>query len=257
MHRISTDALIKLSSNRKVYTDISIMSAADMEMLSYVLLPEPLFGLLKGLEKKAVTNFYGAPGTGKTNISLISSISVAKNGGKVIYIDTEGGFSPERFKQIAHNDMSYLNNITILEPRTFQEQGKIIREVQDIEADLIVLDSAVSLYRLENTDPKIEKLETSRELSKQLSILSNIARDKEIPILITTHTFKNWDTGEDDTVGGDSIKYWSKSMVFIEKTSKTGERKATVTKHRSIEEGKSVKFQLVEDGIKPGKFSIF
>ena len=229
------------------------------EDLGFLLLPEPLFSLIKGLEKKAVTNFYGCPGSGKTNICLISAIEVVKNGGQVVYIDTEGSFSLDRFRQLSGRNDKYLEKIKLLEPKNFQEQGKLISETENIEADLIILDSAVSLYRLESSSDQLnsEKMEANRELSKQLSILSNIARDRKIPVLITAHTFKNWDNGENEIIGGDSMKYWSKCMVLLERTTKTGERKATVTKHRSVEEGKSTKFQIVEDGIKPSKFSIF
>ena len=235
------------------------METFQKEDLGYLLLPEPLFSLIKGLEKKAVTNFYGSPGSGKTNICLISTIEIVKNGGQVVYIDTEGGFSLDRFRQLSGRNDKLLESIKLLEPKSFQEQGKLIRETENIDTDLIVLDSAVSLYRLESSTDQAngEKMEANRELSKQLSILSNIARDRKIPVLITAHTFKNWDNGENEIIGGDSVKYWSKCMVLLERTVKTGERKATVTKHRTIEEGKSTKFQIVEDGIKPTKFSIF
>ena len=53
-----------------------------------------------GFENDVVTTIYGPAGSGKTNICVIAAINVAKNGGKVIFIDTEGGFSAERAKQI-------------------------------------------------------------------------------------------------------------------------------------------------------------
>ena len=229
------------------------------EETGFLILPEPLFSLIKGLEKKAITNFFGSPGSGKTNICLISAIEVLKKGGQVVYIDTEGSFSLDRFRQLSGRNDKFLEKIKLLEPKNFQEQGKFVREIENIETDLVILDSAVSLYRLESSTDQanIEKMEASKELSKQLSILSNIARDRKIPVLITAHTFKNWDNGENEIIGGDSVKYWSKCMVLLERTNKTGERKATVIKHRSIEEGKTTKFQIVEDGIRPSKFSIF
>jgi DNA repair protein RadB len=228
----------------------------DVKSHGFLILPEPLFSLIKGLERRAVTNFYGAPGTGKTNICLISAIEVLKTGGQVVYVDTEGSFSFDRFRQLSKNE-NYLDKLKILEAKSFKEQSKIIRNLQEIEADLIVVDSAVSLYRLESSENNGYSVEANRELSKQLSILSNIARERSIPVIITSHTFKNWETGENEIIGGDPMRYWSKAMIFIEKTNKMGERKVIVTKHRSIEEGKSVKLQITEDGIKPSKFSIF
>jgi DNA repair protein RadB len=115
----------------------------------------------------------------------------------------------------------------------------------------------VSLYRLEYTDPKVEVLEASRELSRQLADLSNIAREKNIPVLVTAHTFKNWDTGDNEVIGGNVLKYWSKAIVFLERTGRTSERRATITKHRHMAEGGSVKFELTQEGLRPSGFRIF
>lgn len=244
--------------------------------MAKIYFPEPLDGLFS-LEQAAVTNIFGSPGTGKTNICILLAVECAKNGGKAAYIDTEGGFSVERVKQIAdglagsHKLDALLDNIILIEPKTFSEQGKVVRKLAEMAADLVVLDSCVALYRLEHpraaekadvkgltrAQSRQELSENNRELSRQLSILSNIAREKKIPVVVTAHTYKNWETGENEVVGGDPLKYWSKSMVFLEKTGKTSERKAIITKHRSQPEGKSVKFLIVEEGIKPSGFKIF
>ena len=219
--------------------------------------PEPLKSLFN-LEPAAVTNFFGSPGTGKTNICLLLAIGCVNSGGKVAYIDTEGGFSTQRLTQLVENSNNILDSIILIEPKTFAEQGKAIRGLEGTDIDFIVLDSAVALYRLEHPETSKQELsEHNRELSRQLSILSNISRGKKIPVIVTAHTYKNWDTGDYELVGGDSIKYWSKSIVFLERTGKTGERKATIIKHRSQPEGKSVKFEIVEEGIKPSGFRIF
>ncbi len=223
-------------------------------------LPEPMKALMRGLESKALTSFYGAPGTGKTNVCLLAALECAKNNGRVVFIDTEGGFSIERVKQLNPDLERILERIDIVEPKDFTEQGKIIRSLQDKNPDLVIVDSIAALYRLEYADSKIENkrvLEANRELSKQLSILSNIAREKSIPVLITTHTFRNWETKENEIIGGDSIKYWSKAIVFFERTNRTSERKATMIKHRYLPEGGNVKFMLVNEGIKPSGFKLF
>ena len=228
-------------------------------------LPEPLNSLIRTLEPRAVTNIYGGPGTGKTNICLIMALECARRGGKVIYIDSEGGFSTERLLQIEPHAHKLLDRITIIEPKTLEEQGKAIRELEKHNPDMIIVDSMVALYRIEYSDSKSgdrpqsnSVMEANRELSKQLSILSNIARERNIPVIITAHVFSNWDTGKDEIIGGESIKYWSKSMIHIERTGKLSERRATITKHRFIPEGGSVKFLIVNEGIKPSTgFKLF
>src|SRR3989338_5887334 len=81
-----------------------------------------LFG---GYESDIITVIYGASGTGKTNFSLLAAVSQAKKGNKVIFIDTEGGFSVERVKQIfPENYEEVLKNILLLAPTNFTEQKK-------------------------------------------------------------------------------------------------------------------------------------
>jgi DNA repair protein RadB len=223
-------------------------------------LPEPMKALVRGLEPKALTSFYGAPGTGKTNMCLLATTECARKNRKVIYVDTEGGFSFERLKQLNPDLDNVLDKIEIVEPRDFGEQARLSRSLMEREAKLRIIDSIAALYRLEYSDPKPNSksvLEANRELSKQLSILSNVAREKNIPVLITTHTFRNWDTKENDVIGGDSVKYWSKAIVFFEKTGRTSERKATLVKHRYLPEGGDVKFMLINEGIKPSGFRLF
>lgn len=241
--------------NHTTPLNLIIITFIIMDNLTF---PEPLKSLLDKLETKTITNFYGGPGTGKTCACLLALVECAKNNGNIIYIDTEGGLSKKRIDQLAQGSSdSVLQKVTLIEPKTFAEQGKVIRELESKNVDLIILDSAVALYRLEYAEPKAETIEANRELSKQLSILSNIARNKNIPILITAHTFKNWDTGENEIVGGNLIKYWSKAIIYLEKTGKTSERRAILNKHRSLPEGKDVKFMLVEEGIRPSGFRLF
>lgn len=230
-------------------------------------MPAPLDSLIGGLEPGTITAFFGAAGTGKTNIALLAALECIGKNGVVTYIDTEGGFSEERLKQLTSDHSACLKCITLLEPKDFTEQGKMIREIASRETDLIILDSAAALYRLEYSDgmnyegkgydSNQKVLEANRELSRQLSILSNIAREKGIPVLVTSHTFRHWETGEDEVVGGDSMKYWSKALVFIERSGKMSERCATLIKHRSIPEGRKVKFTITGDGIKEAGFRLF
>lgn len=229
-----------------------------MHMAKKLKVPQPLESLLVGIEYGALTNFFGAPGTGKTNLCMLSALQMLRNNGSVIYMDTEGGFSPERFSQIAPDADKLMERITIIEPKDFREQGKIIKGMKGKEADMIIVDSAAALYRLEYADPENEALEANRELSRQMSILSNIARDKGIPVIVTSHTYRNWDTDKNEIVGGDAVKYWAKAVVFLERTGKMSERSATIIKHRWLPEGKSVKFEIVNNGIKPASgFKLF
>src|SRR3989338_10036042 len=61
----------------------------------------------KGIETKAITEAFGAYGSGKTQLGLSLAVNVqlpvemGGTEGKAVYIDTEGTFRPERIRQIA------------------------------------------------------------------------------------------------------------------------------------------------------------
>ena len=219
---------------------------------------EPLDELLSGgIEHKALTNLYGPPGCGKTNIVLIATNSCIKKGKKVIFIDTEGGFSPERFSQISKDFENASQKIILIEPKTFEEQDKVITELEnkfDNDVGLIVLDSLVNLYRLELDEDNFQKI--NKMLSTQLAILSKMSREKDIPILITNHMYTS--NGGTQPVSRDITKYWSKCLVELIKLDK-GKRVAILRKHRSIPEGKEVHFKITQDGVVPAekKFKLF
>ena len=86
--------------------------------------------LYGGYENDIISVIYGGPGTGKTNFCLLAAVSQAKKGNKVLYIDTEGGFSSERVKQIAgEENEKVLGNILLLKPTSFDEQRAIFQDL--------------------------------------------------------------------------------------------------------------------------------
>ncbi|MGC9133185.1 MAG: DNA repair and recombination protein RadB [Nanopusillaceae archaeon] len=207
-----------------------------------------------GLETDIITSFYGPSASGKTNIALISSYNVARLNKKVIFVDTEGGFSFERLKQISKEEFeNVLKNILLYKPMNFLEQKKAIfltyEKVKENSNDigLIVIDSVSMLYRLEKGDEDVN--EVNIELAKQLQILSEISRKYNISVLVTNHVYSLLEEKDKiGIVGGDLIKYWSKCLVEL-KVYDNGIREAILRKHRYLPEGVSVKFKIVNDGI--------
>ena len=208
-----------------------------------------------GFEKGVITQIFGPPSSGKSNIALSLAVNVAKNNRKVIYIDTEGGISIDRIKQISGPYFSNVaNNIMVFEPITFLQQTENLRSI-DVwlkkhheEVDLIVLDSAVALYRVD--DMKSYKL--SKELRKQIQLLSNIARSYDIAVVLTNQIYNAFDDeGNNDVkaVGGDIIAYISKVIISLERADNVDERIATLIRHRSIAEGRQVIFSITSQGI--------
>ena len=208
-----------------------------------------------GFEKGTITQIFGPPSSGKSNITMTLAVNVAKNNKKVIYMDTEGGISIDRVKQIAGPDFSKVaNNIIVLEPTNFLEQNDNLKSIDfwlkknHADVDLIVLDSAVALYRVD--DMKSSKL--NKELGKQMGMLSKIARQYDVAVVVTNQIYSSIDEeGNNDikAVGGTILQYWSKVIIQLERGDEINQRVATLIRHRSIPEGKKAMFTISSNGI--------
>ena len=208
-----------------------------------------------GYEKDAITTIYGPAGSGKTVLCILCAMNIAKSGKKVIYVDTEGGFSVERLRQICssiHWDYKkVLENIIFLKPTSFEEQKKSFEKLKDIVNDkigLIIVDTIAMLYRLEMGKNE-EVQDVNRELANQISYLTEIARKNMIPILISNQVYSDFDEKDKvNIVGGDILKYGSKCLIELQITPNNN-RRAIVRKHRSLKSEKEILFKIVEGGI--------
>jgi len=207
-----------------------------------------------GFERGVVTMIYGGAGTGKTTTCMISSARLTEQGMKVIYVDTEGGFSLERLAQITKDFDKALKNIIFLKPTQFKEQQKAITQLGNnitSSVGLIVIDTISMLYRLEigRTNAIYE---TNKMLGNQIMSCSRIARKYNIPVVITNQIYSDVEKdGKNKFVGGDYLRYGSKCIIELIKpdNANPGERIAVLRKHRSIKEDKTIKFKLTQEGI--------
>ena len=221
--------------------------------------------LYGGYEKGIITMIAGTPGSGKTNMTILAACSQAKKGKKVIFVDTEGGFSSERVKQIVgDNYEDILKNILLLQITSFDEQkksfSKLFSSIKKSSVGLIVVDSMAMLYRLdlaeasrEKDDEKVKKV--NRELAYQMKLLAEISRKNNIPIIITNQVYSSFLSDEElragvkretNIVGGDLMKYWSKCIIELK--NENGKRKAVLLKHRSLPQ-KEFSFEIKSKGI--------
>jgi DNA repair protein RadB len=208
---------------------------------------KPLDNLLGGgIEYNSITEIYGEPGSGKTNICLQASRECASKNNQVVYI-YNGKLSLERLKQICNikNYEKILSKIIFFNPQSFKGQEKIIKKTLKMNnIKLIVLDTFNSFYRL-----MVEENETyaNRSLNRQITDLQIAAMEKNISIIITGQVY----TSEKDDVkpfGGRIIERMVKSILKLEKV-EIGKRKATIIKHKSQDVGIETIFKITKKGL--------
>lgn len=204
-----------------------------------------------GYEKDVVTMIAGGPGSGKTNLCTLAACSIANSGKKVIFIDTEGGFSISRVRQIVGEGYSeILENIMLLSPTSSVEQKesfeKLSKNIKGDDIGLIIVDSMAMHYRLElgdaaslKDDEKVKEI--NRDIARQMKVLVEIARKKNIPVVVTNQVYSVFRDAENtkfgfdketNIVGGDLMQYWSKCIIELKRDGHR--RKAVLLKHRSL-----------------------
>jgi len=203
-----------------------------------------------GYDKDIITTIFGPSGTGKTNLCLLAAVKVAESGKKVIFIDTEGGIAVERIRQISSQFEEVLKRIIFFHPINYLEQKEIfetLREMVNEHIGMIVVDSISMLYRLELGKSE-EVYEVNSALGRQIAYLVEIARRRKIPVLITNQVYADFDNrGEIKMVGGDLLKYGSKCLLELKRFNNC--RGLILRKHRSLPEGKTLKFNIVQKGL--------
>ena len=207
-----------------------------------------------GFENDCLSTIYGPAGSGKSNIGLSTIAECLKNGKKAIYIDTEGSFSVERMLQIFPEFPEKSNNLLFLKPTNFEEQKDAfltLHKTININKELfhlIVIDSIAMLYRLEIGKTN-DVVSVNKELGRQLGQLTELARKKHIPVIITNQVYSDFESNNQvKMVGGDLLKYSSKCLMEL-KSGKNGIREAILKKHRSIPESKNIFFKIVDEGL--------
>ena len=233
-----------------------------------------------GFERGVVTQLYGPPAAGKTNLALAAAVEVAAAGDRVLYIDTEG-LSIDRFRQLAEAHVhgegvddhdtdervqgegeadhdtderveTIAGRLIITEAYDFDDQREAVRDAEELatEVDLIVLDSATGFYRLERGDD-VEGGDSLRDVAKQVTHLLSLARRHDLAVVITNQVFTDPDADRTRALGGNTLEHWTGTILRVDRF-RGGNRRATLEKHRSKAAGETATFRIVDEGLVEG-----
>lgn len=218
-----------------------------------------------GFDRGAITQLYGPPASGKTNLALAAAIETAAMGERALYIDTED-LSADRFEQLAEARLDGSDpgsdpttetagsiddlaaRVIISEALGFQDQEEAVKDAAEVAktVDLIVLDSATGFYRLERSER--EEGEALRAVARQVTHLLSLARRYDLAVLITNQVFTDPDTEQAQPLGGHTLMHWSGTVLRLERF-RGGNRRATLEKHRSEPTGERTRFRITETGL--------
>jgi len=140
-----------------------------------------------GIPDSVIVDIFGENGTGKTLLLLQLSINSIKNGGNVLYLDTTGGFRPERILEIQKESKilsNLLEKITVSRITNTSEQIKTIQNLEKNIFSLIVIDNITDLFSYEYQKDE-STFKKNSLFMKYMRNLSKLAITKKIPIVIT------------------------------------------------------------------------
>jgi DNA repair protein RadB len=220
---------------------------------------DPLDELLGGgFDRGTVSQVYGPPAAGKTNVALTAAVEAAASGGRALYVDTEG-LSLDRFEQLAEarleagadaEDLDDLAaRVIVTEATDFDEQREAVRDVEEFvdEIDLAVVDSLTGFYRLERAADAMEG-DALRAVGDQVTHLLSLARKHDLAVVVTNQVFADPDSDRVRPLGGNTLEHWTGVVLRVDRF-RGGNRRATLEKHRSKAAGDSVTFRIVDEGL--------
>ena len=188
---------------------------------------------------KGINLVYGEAATGKTTLAMQLSGLIAERK-RVVFIDSERGFSLDRFKQINPDYKKKLEKIFLLKVESFFEQHKAVDSLDKIkELGLVVVDTLGMHYR---TYVREDYGSANRMMDKQFKTLQNLTR-KNIPVLVTTQVYSDVESGEKNVklLGGEMIRNWAGVVIRLNKNP----RKIIIEKPFK----KDYNFQIWEKGV--------
>uniref|UniRef100_A0A3Q1I723 Meiotic recombination protein n=1 Tax=Anabas testudineus TaxID=64144 RepID=A0A3Q1I723_ANATE len=146
-----------------------------------------------GVESMAITEAFGEFRTGKTQLSHTLCVTAqlpgenGYSGGKVIFIDTENTFRPDRLRDIADrfnvDHDAVLDNV--LYARAYTSTNTLLKTfLEGGVFKLLIIDSIMALFRVDFSG-RGELAERQQKLAQMLSRLQKISEEYNVAVFIT------------------------------------------------------------------------
>lgn len=197
----------------------------------------------KGVEGRAVTEAFGAYGSGKTQLGSTLAVNVQlpiESGGangKCVFIDTEGTFRPARIKQIAEglgaNPDKVLKNIFVARAFNSDHQMLLLEKVSEMIKNgepikLIIIDSLTAHFRAEFAG-RGQLADRQQKLNRYMHDLMKLAETNNLAVYVTNQVMANPAQlfGDPTTaIGGHIVGHASTYRIYLRR----GKQKSRVAK---------------------------
>lgn len=219
--------------------------------------------LVGGVETQAITEAYGAFGSGKSQLAFQLAVAVQlpkdKGGldGACLFIDTEHTFRPERIVQIARalklEPEKILRNIYVA--RAFNSEHQILlvekapEMIEEKKIKIIIVDSITSHFRADFVG-RGELAGRQQKLNRHLHQLQRLADAYNLAVYITNQVMSDPAMLFGDPtrpVGGNVLAHAATYRLYLRR-GKEGARICKVIDAPNIQEGEAV-FRITENGI--------
>lgn len=210
----------------------------------------------RGLESRAITEAFGAYGSGKTQLGLSLAVSVQMPldmggaNGKCVFIDTEGTFRPARIKQIAQtlgaNPEKVLKNILVARAFNSDHQmlllervGEMIKEGEPIK--LVIVDSLTAHFRAEFSG-RGQLADRQQKLNRYMHDLMKLAETHNLAVYVTNQVMANPAQmfGDPTTaIGGNIVGHASTYRLYLRR-GKKGSRVAKLVDSPNLPDNETI-----------------
>ncbi len=210
----------------------------------------------KGIESRAITECFGAYGSGKTQLGLTLAVNVQlppeKGGtnGKCVFIDTEGTFRPVRIKQIAEglgaNPEKVLKNILVARAFNSDHQmlllekvGEMIKNGEPIK--IVIIDSLTAHFRAEFSG-RGQLADRQQKLNRYMHDLMKLAETHNLAIYVTNQVMANpaMMFGDPTTaIGGNIVGHASTYRIYLRR-GKKGSRVAKLVDSPNLPDNETI-----------------
>jgi DNA repair protein RadA len=213
-----------------------------------------------GVETGAITECFGAYGSGKTQIGHMLAVQCqAKDPDCVaVYIDTENTFRPNRIKQFAEamglDATKVLSNIKIARAFNSDHQMLLVEKAEELikqglKVKLIVVDSLTAHFRAEFVG-RGTLADRQQKLNKHMHSLAKLADMYNLAVYVSNQVMAKPDMFFGDpteAIGGHIVAHNSTYRVYLRR-GKKGTRVAKLVDAPDLADDECV-FMITEGGI--------